>query len=131
MGIPMTQDGVRRSAFDLLSYPGVTLERLSSLWPSIRSLPKAVSRQLEIEGQYASYLARQAADIAAFRKDEALLLPADLCYDKIPGLSNEARERLDCARPPTLGSAARLPGVTPAAITALLAHTKRQGRKTE
>ncbi len=125
-GLKVAQDGVRRSAFELLSYPDITLTKLVRIWPEIASLSSRVSRQLEIEGRYAGYLDRQAADIAAFKKDEALALPAALSYASVPGLSVEAQERLDLARPTTLGAAARVPGVTPAALTALLAHVKRR-----
>ena len=125
-GLEITRDGQRRSAFELLRYPDVTLARLTVIWPELGSLPAAAAAQLEIEGRYAGYLERQAADVRAYRKEEALALPADLDYAVLGGLSNEVREVLDAARPATLGAAARLSGVTPAALVALLRHVKRR-----
>jgi len=127
-GFAINQDGVRRSAFDLLGYPTVGWDDLTRLWPELLSLRKDVAEQLEIEGRYAGYLDRQDADIAAFRRDEDLALPADLDYDAVGSLSNEIRAKLRAARPASLGAASRIPGVTPAALTALLAHVKRQQR---
>ncbi|MCA1940923.1 MAG: tRNA uridine-5-carboxymethylaminomethyl(34) synthesis enzyme MnmG [Caenispirillum bisanense] len=128
-GIKVNQDGVRRSAMDLLGYPTVDMARLRSLWPELGDLRPDVAEQLEIEGHYAGYLARQEADIRAFRRDEALVLPDDLDYATVGSLSAEVRLKLEQARPATLGAAARIPGVTPAAITALLGHVKRARRE--
>ncbi len=128
-GLAVNQDGVRRSALDLLRYPDVTWASLQHLWPTLRELRADVAQQLEIEGRYAGYLERQAADIAAFRRDEGLGLPKDLDYAAIGSLSSEIRLKLAQARPATLGAAGRIPGVTPAALTALLAHVKRLGRE--
>ncbi|HVI52780.1 MAG TPA: tRNA uridine-5-carboxymethylaminomethyl(34) synthesis enzyme MnmG [Candidatus Sulfotelmatobacter sp.] len=125
-GFNVNQDGVRRSAFDLLRYADVTWEQLTAQWPGLQGLRPDVAEQLEIEGRYAGYLDRQTADILAFRRDEALELPDDLDYAAIGSLSNEVRLKLQAARPATLGAAGRIPGVTPAALTALLAHVKRQ-----
>ncbi len=125
-GLPVNQDGVRRSALDLLRLPNVTRQTLVDLWPQIGSLPDSVLDQAEIDALYAGYIDRQDADIRAFRKDEALSLPIDLDYDKIGSLSNEVRLKLKSARPSTLGQAARISGVTPAAIGALLRHVKRR-----
>jgi tRNA uridine 5-carboxymethylaminomethyl modification enzyme len=127
-GLHVNLDGQRRTAHDLLAYPEVDLPRLAEIWPELATLPGPVAEQLEIEGQYAGYLHRQEADIAAFRRDEALALPADLDYDTVGSLSNEVRLKLKHIRPATLGAAARIPGVTPAAVTALLAHVRRQAR---
>ncbi|MEO3427852.1 tRNA uridine-5-carboxymethylaminomethyl(34) synthesis enzyme MnmG [Pelagibius sp. CAU 1746] len=126
-GVAINQDGVRRSAFELLRYPALDVAGLAEIWPELRSLEPAVARQIEIEGRYQGYLARQDADVRAFRKDEALELPADLDYAAVGGLSNEIRQVLTTSRPATLGSAARIPGVTPAAIMALLRHVKKRG----
>ena len=123
-GLKITSDGVRRTALDLLAYPGVDIARLSRIWPALAELPTAIVEQLEADALYAGYLERQAADIAAFRKDEGLALSATLDYAQIGGLSNEARQRLEAARPVTLGQAARLEGMTPAALMALLGHVK-------
>ena len=127
-GLAVNQDGVRRSALDLLGYPEVTWGDLRRLWPSLAGLSEGIAEQLEIEGRYAGYLLRQDADIAAFRRDEGLSLPDDLDYQAIGSLSAEIRGKLAAARPATLGAAGRLPGVTPAALTALLGFVKRQGR---
>lgn len=129
-GLAINLDGQRRSAHDLLAYPDISLARLESVWPELTGLAPAVVEQLETEGRYAGYLQRQEADIAAFRRDEALSLPPDLDYDAVGSLSNEIRTKLKQIRPATLGAAARIPGVTPAAATALLAHVRRRGRET-
>ncbi|MGB0681330.1 MAG: tRNA uridine-5-carboxymethylaminomethyl(34) synthesis enzyme MnmG [Magnetovibrionaceae bacterium] len=127
-GIEVNKDGKRRSAFDLLSYPEVTLDRLEALWPEIAQLTGRVRERLGIDGRYAAYLRRQEADIEAFRRDEDLALDPQLDYGAISGLSNEVRLKLDQARPATLGAAARISGVTPAALTLLLAHVRRTRR---
>jgi tRNA uridine 5-carboxymethylaminomethyl modification enzyme len=124
-GLEINRDGVRRSAFDLLRHPNVDLARLSAIWPELAELRADVVEQIEIDARYAGYLARQEADIRAFRRDEALLLPEALDYATVPGLSNEARQILSRARPPTLGAAARIAGVTPAAVVILLRYVRR------
>ena len=124
-GMTISMDGVRRTARELLAYPGIDMERLAVLWPEVGAIPPRIAGQLEIEARYAGYLERQDADIRAFRRDESLHLPADLDFDAIPALSMEARSKLAHARPATLGAAARISGVTPAALTALLAYVRR------
>jgi tRNA uridine 5-carboxymethylaminomethyl modification enzyme len=126
-GLPINLDGRRRSVTDLLGYPGVNLARLRMIWPELGALRPDVAEQLEIEGAYAGYLARQEADIASFRRDEALQLPDDLDYGSVASLSTEIRQKLTESRPATLGAAARISGVTPAALTALLRHVRRAG----
>ncbi len=128
-GIPVKRDGARRTALDLLRIPGVDLARLATLWSEIKVVPSDLATLIETEALYHGYLERQDADIRAYRRDEALHLPAALEYTEVGGLSNEARQALTAARPATLGSASRLPGVTPAALVALLRHVKR-GRRT-
>ncbi|MBW8729230.1 MAG: tRNA uridine-5-carboxymethylaminomethyl(34) synthesis enzyme MnmG, partial [Inquilinus limosus] len=98
---------------------------LARIWPELAEWPEAVAEQVETEAKYAGYLDRQEADIRAFRRDEGLALPAELDFDAIGSLSNETRQILKRSRPPTLGAAARLPGVTPAALVALLKHVRR------
>ena len=112
----------------LLAYPGVTWEALVALWPELDNVTPGAREQVEIEAQYAGYLARQETDVHAFRNDEALKLPADLDYAVIQGLSNEVRAKLAEVRPATLGQAARISGVTPSALTILLAHVRRVQR---
>ena len=125
-GLDVKRDGVRRSALELLRPPKVDMARLAAIWPELGELRRDVVEQLEIAARYASYLPRQAADIAAFRADEALVLPGDLDLDAIAGLSREVRTRLAQVRPPTLGAAARLPGMTPAALMLLYRHARRE-----
>ncbi|MBK1637530.1 tRNA uridine-5-carboxymethylaminomethyl(34) synthesis enzyme MnmG [Rhodothalassium salexigens] len=128
-GLTLNQDGRRRDGETLLALPGVTLDRLRAIWPdALGAIAPDIADQLAIDALYKSYLDRQEADIAAFRKDEALALPADLDYGAVVGLSNEVREKLDRARPDTLGGAARVAGVTPAALMVLLNHVKRGQR---
>ncbi|MCY4191643.1 MAG: tRNA uridine-5-carboxymethylaminomethyl(34) synthesis enzyme MnmG [Rhodospirillaceae bacterium] len=121
-GFAVNQDGVRRTAHDLLRSPDIGLSQLAMLWPRLGDLRPDVAEQIEIEGKYAGYLDRQVADIRAFRKDHALKIPGEFDYDGVGGLSNEARQKLAEARPATLAAAARISGVTPAALTALLRH---------
>jgi len=124
-GLTVNLDGRRRSAFELLARDGVTVARLAAIWPQLGAMRADVAEQLEIDARYAGYLHRQDADVLAFRRDEALALPEDLDYGAIGGLSAEVREKLAQARPATLGAAARIPGVTPAALTALLGHVRQ------
>jgi len=125
-GLNINLDGVRRSALELLGYPEIDLDRLAAIWPEIGGLTATAREQMEIEGQYAGYLKRQEADIRAFRRDEDLRLPADLDYAAIPSLSAEVRQKLQAAKPATLGAAGRISGVTPAALTILLKYVKRR-----
>ena len=125
-GLTINQDGILRSAWDLLSYPDLDLARLCAVWPGLGALDPALAEVLEAEGTYAGYLARQEADIRAYRHEEGLSLPADLDYDAIGSLSNEVRQKLKAARPESLSAAARISGVTPAAVTALLGHVRKQ-----
>ena len=125
-GFAINQDGQARSAFDLLRYPNIGWAELSGFWPELLDIAGEVRTQMEIEAHYAGYLERQEADILAFRKDEGLRLPADLDYAAVPSLSNEARQKLALARPASLGAASRIPGVTPAAVLALLRYVKRR-----
>ncbi len=126
-GIKVVQDGQKRSGFEILAYPDVSFEALAGIWPELGEVSPAIAGQLEIDAKYRSYVERQDADVAAYRKDEALALPDDLAYDRIGGLSAEVREKLEKARPATLGAAARIPGMTPAAVMALLLHVRRGG----
>jgi tRNA uridine 5-carboxymethylaminomethyl modification enzyme len=128
-GFPVNLDGVRRNALELLRYSTISLESLARHWPELAGLSPAVTEQLEIDGRYAGYVDRQEADIRAFRRDEELRLPEELDYDKIGSLSNEIREKLRVGRPATLGAAARISGVTPAALTALLRHVRGRDRR--
>jgi tRNA uridine 5-carboxymethylaminomethyl modification enzyme len=112
----------------LLAHPDIDLARLARVWPVLGDVDRDIAEQVEIEGKYAAYLVRQKADIEAFRRDEDLLLPPDLDFDGISGLSNEVKEKLSLGRPATLGAAMRISGITPAAITILLRHVRRRDR---
>ncbi|THD74281.1 MAG: tRNA uridine-5-carboxymethylaminomethyl(34) synthesis enzyme MnmG [Phenylobacterium sp.] len=125
-GLPVKADGQRRDVVQLLAYPTIGFDDLARLWPELNAWPAAVREQVEIDAAYAGYLDRQAADAAAFRRDEDLRLPAELDYGAVGGLSNEVREKLSVIKPLTLGQAARVEGVTPGALTALLAHVRRR-----
>jgi len=125
-GLPVKADGQRRDVFELLAYPTITFDDLARVWPQIGVWSRAVREQVEIDASYAGYLDRQAADAEAFRRDEDLRLPPALDYAAIGGLSNEVREKLIAVRPLTLGQAARIEGVTPGALIALLAHVRRR-----
>jgi tRNA uridine 5-carboxymethylaminomethyl modification enzyme len=128
-GISLNKDGQRRTAFELLSYPNITISDITKVWPRFAELPAKVAEQIEIDAKYEVYLSRQAADIAAFRRDESFELPADFDYVALPGLSNEMKQKLQTHRPRTIGHASRIDGVTPAALTLLVAHVRR-GKKT-
>lgn len=127
-GLALNKDGQRRSAFELLSHPNIGIADLAKVWPSLGDLPAKIAEQVEIDAKYDVYLSRQAADIAAYRRDESLELPEGFDYSQLRGLSNEVRQKLDSARPRTIGHAARMDGITPAALTLLVAHLKRNGR---
>ena len=126
-GIAIRLDGVRRNAMELLSL--TDFGSLVRIWPELGSISSDIVEQLEIDAQYAGYLDRQDADIIAFRRDEDRALPADLNYAAVIGLSNEVRQKLERIRPATLGQAARIEGVTAAALTLILAHVKGQKSK--
>jgi len=127
-GLSLNRDGVRRSAFDLLAYPEVQWPTVQAIWPELSAIDPAVAAHVEIDAKYHVYLERQTADVAAFRRDEGLLL-IDIDYAQVPGLSNEARVRLERHRPRTVGQAGRLDGITPAALGILAAYLRREARK--
>jgi tRNA uridine 5-carboxymethylaminomethyl modification enzyme len=128
-GVHLNQDGQYRTALDLLSHPQAGREAVLRLWPSLRALKPEVLDQLEADSLYAGYLDRQGADIAAFRRDESLTLPSDLDYATVAGLSAEVTQKLTRIKPATLGQAARIEGVTPAALSALLLKVKMRARQ--
>lgn len=124
-GLKVNQDGRKRSFFELLSYPSVDRDALVSFWPELETMPARIKEQLTTEALYSVYLKRQKADIAAFKHNEDIALPFDIDYGSLPGISNEISSKLAAAKPSTLGQASRIEGVTPAALTLLLAYTKR------
>jgi tRNA uridine 5-carboxymethylaminomethyl modification enzyme len=125
VGLPVNEDGKRRSAFELLSYPDFEVSDLVKLWPEIANLDAVVLEQVSIDAQYAVYLDRQRADIEAVRRDEQRAIPDDLEYMDIPGLSMELRHKLTQYKPQTIAQAQAMDGMTPAAITLLLAVIRR------
>lgn len=127
-GISLNQDGQRRTAFQLLSYSDINVEQLASIWPSITEMPKWLQSRLGTDAAYAVYLNRQVDDIEAYRRDESLTLPSNLSFEALPGLSNELRHKLDNVRPETLGQAARIEGITPAALAILAGYVRNQHR---
>jgi tRNA uridine 5-carboxymethylaminomethyl modification enzyme len=124
-GLDIVRDGRRRSAFELLAHPGVTLERLAAIWPEIGAVPPKVAAQLEVDARYAAYLERQAEDIAMLERDEALRIPDGFDYAGVASLSTEVRQKLARHRPATLAHAGRIDGITPAALMAVLAHLRK------
>ena len=124
-GLSVSLDGIRRSAFELLSYPTVEWDDIVRLWPELDGAPSSIVARVEADAKYSVYLHRQAEQIADARREEAMEIPPDLDYASLPGLSHELRDKLVTARPMTLGQAQRLEGITPAAITILLAHGRR------
>ncbi|MCA3561345.1 MAG: tRNA uridine-5-carboxymethylaminomethyl(34) synthesis enzyme MnmG [Aestuariivirga sp.] len=128
-GLKVNQDGLRRSALDLLGMPEIGWSGVIRLWPQLQELRPDVVEALEAEALYAGYLQRQEADIAAVRKEEQLALPSGLDYAAMPSLSAELRQKLAAVRPATLGQAARIDGMTPAALAVVLGHVRRHGRQ--
>src|SRR5581483_2292082 len=127
-GIALNKDGIRRTAFELLSYPDLGLEQVSRIWPKFRELAPKIAEQLEIDAKYAVYLERQSADIETYRRDESFALPETLDYGALPGLSNEIRQKLQALKPRTIGQASRIDGITPVALTLLVAHVRRAAK---
>ncbi|MDQ8732636.1 tRNA uridine-5-carboxymethylaminomethyl(34) synthesis enzyme MnmG [Bradyrhizobium sp. LHD-71] len=127
-GLVLNRDGQRRTAFELLAYPDINLASISKIWPEFAALDPAIATHLEIDAKYDVYVSRQIEDIEALRRDENLKLGESIDYAAVTGLSNEARQRLEAARPATIGQAARMDGITPAALTLLIAHLRRKPR---
>jgi tRNA uridine 5-carboxymethylaminomethyl modification enzyme len=125
-GVFINYDGKKRTAFQLLSFKSIFFSDINRIWPETKSIEADVVEQIEIESQYSGYLDRQREDINDFKKEEMLLLPKNLNYNSVGSLSNEIVEKLSSIRPPTLGAASRISGVTPAAIIALLRFVKKQ-----
>ena len=127
-GLALNRDGHRRSAFELLAYPEIEWAMLRGIWPELSAVNPSIAVHLEIDAKYDVYLKRQTADVDAFRRDEGLVL-TDIVYADVPGLSNEARAKLEAARPRTVGQAGRLDGLTPAALGILAAYLRREARR--
>ena len=127
-GIALNRDGRRRSAFDLLSLPNMSVDALARVWPELAAIPAATAERLQVDARYAVYMDRQEASILAFKKDEAVAIPATLDFAAISGLSNEIRQKLERHRPATLAQASRIDGITPAALMLVLAHIRKASR---
>jgi tRNA uridine 5-carboxymethylaminomethyl modification enzyme len=127
-GLALNKDGHRRSAFELLAYPEIGWAEVRAIWPELSAVDPTIAVHLEIDAKYDVYLKRQIADVDAFRRDEGLIL-SDIDYSAVPGLSNEARSKLQAARPRTVGQAGRLDGLTPAALGILAAYLRREARR--
>jgi tRNA uridine 5-carboxymethylaminomethyl modification enzyme len=127
-GIAINQDGVRRSAFDLLKYETISFGDICRIWPQLNTTPKDVAEQVEIDAKYSGYLTRQEIDIQTFKKEESSIIPDTIDYASIPSLSNEIKTKLKSLRPETIGAASRIQGMTPAAMIALMAHIRNHGQ---
>jgi tRNA uridine 5-carboxymethylaminomethyl modification enzyme len=127
-GIALKLDGQRRSAFELLSYPNLGLADVTRIWPELAQLDAKIGEQLEIDSKYAVYLDRQSADIESYRRDESFELPEQIDYTALRGLSHEVRQKLQALKPRTIGQAGRIDGITPAALTLLVAHVRRSNK---
>jgi tRNA uridine 5-carboxymethylaminomethyl modification enzyme len=123
--LSLNQDGIRRSVMDLLSYPHIGFDQVAAIWPEIRIWRADIKEQIEIESLYKSYLERQGEDVKIFRQEEQLPIPEDMDYDLVGSLSNEIREKLKKTRPASFGAAGRIPGMTPAAMAALMSYMRR------
>ena len=123
--IKIAKDGVKRSAFEILSREGVTFDKIRSIWNKIPKASKNEEEQIAISAHYSGYLQKQEADIISFRKDENLLIPDSIDYSKLSGLSNEVKSKFNLIKPKTLGQALRIDGITPAAVYILLSHMKK------
>ena len=128
-GVEIAQDGKHRTGFELLSFKDVTIDKVVEIWPELHDVGDEAMVQMEIEAGYSVYLGRQEADILAIKKDEALEIPSDFSFSNISGLSNEIKYKLETVLPDNLGQASRIDGITPAALTLLLAHIKLRARK--
>jgi len=127
--IKIAKDGVKRSAFEILSRDGVSFNRLRTIWNKIPKASRTEEEQIEISAHYLGYLDKQKADIITFRKDEGLRIPDDIDYTKLSGLSNEVKSKFRLIKPKTLGQALRIDGITPAAAYILLSHVKKMPKK--
>jgi tRNA uridine 5-carboxymethylaminomethyl modification enzyme len=127
-GLALNKDGQRRSAFELLAYPNIALADVARIWPQLSAFSAPIAQQLEIEAKYDVYMQRQNADVESYRRDESFELPVEFDYATLPGLSNEAQQKLSAIRPRTIGQAGRIDGITPAALTLLVAHARRRKR---
>ncbi len=127
-GLTINQDGAKRSILEMLGFPHITFDQLAEIWPAMKDFRADIREQVEIEALYHGYLDRQQADIEMFKQDEQLSIPDHLDYDTVGSLSNEIRDKLKRTKPATIGAASRIPGVTPAAVAAVLTFMKRRSQ---
>jgi tRNA uridine 5-carboxymethylaminomethyl modification enzyme len=127
-GIEVNMDGIRRSAYDLLAYPEMDVARLAEIWPELRSIDPKAAESLETEARYAVYLDRQMADVAHVRREEQRLIPDDIDFSKVPGLSNELKQKMRERRPRSVAAAERMEGMTPAALAIIISHIRNAER---
>jgi tRNA uridine 5-carboxymethylaminomethyl modification enzyme len=127
-GIEVNMDGIRRSAYDLLSYPEMNVARLAEIWPELRSIDPRAAESLETEARYAVYLDRQMADVAHMRREEQRLIPDDIDFSMVPGLSNELKQKMRERRPRSVAAAERMEGMTPAALAIIVSHIRNAER---
>ena len=127
--INIAKDGVSRSASQILGQKSVNMDKIREIWPEIQYISREIDEQLEINSHYKGYLKKQKADILAFKRDENVIIPENIDYDKFSGLSNEVKSKFKKIRPKTMGQALRIDGITPAAVYILLSHLKRKSIK--
>ena len=128
-GVNIAKDGAIRNANQILSQKSVNMIKIREIWPEIKHVSREIDEQLEINSHYRGYLKKQNADILAFKRDENLIIPKNIDYDKFSGLSNEVKSKFKQIRPKTMGQALRIDGITPAAVYILLSHLKRRSIK--
>ena len=128
-GINIAKDGIKRTANQILSQNSVNMQKIREIWPEIKYVSREIDEQLEINSHYKGYLKKQNADILAFKRDENLIIPDNIDYNKFSGLSNEVKSKFNKIRPKTMGQALRIDGITPAAVYILLSHLKRKSIK--
>ena len=125
MGLNIRKDGIRRSATELLSFPDISFDKIIKIWPVLGKIDPKIATQIEIECQYSVYIERQRNDINIYRKDSQLKIPKNINYSSVGSLSNEAKEVLIRAKPETIAQASSLPGITPAAIGAVIVYMRQ------
>ena len=127
-GLALNKDGIRRTAFQLLSYPDISLDNVVAVWPELTMHGRSILEAAAVDAAYAVYLERQRQEIEEQRREECRLIPDDFIYDDLPGLSQELKSKLQRVRPRSIGHAERIEGMTPAAIALLLAHLRKGGK---
>ena len=128
-GIEINRDGRRRTAYELLAYPEINFPRLRAVWPELADIPPAIAEQLSVDAQYASYVDRQAVDVATLKREEGIKIPSSFNFGDVIGLSNEVRAKLAQHQPTTLAQAGQIDGMTPAALMLVLAQLRKGGRR--